>query len=121
MKYIGLLILSLFYAISGILALNGIYIVRNAKNSAYFLIVLGGSFTILSLYKIYQNRNKEVLNLKNNTKYFYFITGVVLFMIVPYFILRELGIYFTDDTSFIIILFILLITMGYLMKRTLRK
>ena len=120
MKY-GLLILPMFYIISGILALNGIYIVKDAKDSAYFLIGLGSITFVFVAYALHKKRRKDnSFSLKNNSNS-YFIIGVFLLIIVLYFILREFGIYFTNYLSLIIILLVIIAISIFKAKRIKNK
>ena len=122
MKFFIMVALPVFYIVGGILSLNGIYIVRNAEKDAYFLLGLGGLSLVYIMYILYKKRTKKnPSSFKSNSKHSYFEIGMFLFIIIPSFILRELGIYFTDDISIIIVLLIILFMTSYQMKRIKKK
>ena len=117
MKFFIMIALPIFYIVSGILSLNGIYIVKNAKEDAHFLIGLGTLALIYIIYILYKKKNKnELIKKKNDNKYSYAKIGILALIVIPYFILRELGIYFTDDTSLMIVLIIIFIMSLYQIK-----
>ena len=58
MKFFIMIALPIFYIVSGILSLNGIYIVKNAKEDAYFLIGLGSLALIYIIYILYKKKIK---------------------------------------------------------------
>ena len=118
MKFFIMVALPMFYMVCGILSLNGIYIIKNAEKDAYFLLGLGGLSLVYIMYNLYKKRRKKnSSSFKSNSKHSYFVTGMFLLIIIPYFILRELGIYFTDDISLVVILLIILAMVSYQIKR----